>query len=175
MSRIKNCSWMWSRNMRSLADSLQAVAAALGQSAPEDTAAPAPAPGNGSYSGSCRSAAQGHHAGGGSGGAADKSTMVHDQVRACSRNMGEKLSGVDPTTTRSAEGCGGAGQWLPNSHHPLRQQFPPLMNCTPSARLEREFADRETEPLPKARRPRPANTSSPRSEMPPQAGVQVLL
>ena len=31
-------------DMRSLADSLQAVAAALGQSAPEDTAAPAPAP-----------------------------------------------------------------------------------------------------------------------------------
>lgn len=31
-------------DMRSLADSLQAVATALGQSAPEDTAAPAPAP-----------------------------------------------------------------------------------------------------------------------------------
>ena len=95
--------------MRSLADSLQAVATALGQNDPEDAAAPtlapetppAPAP-----------ADQGHHAGrspGGAGGAQPR--WVHQPgTRLAPEVRGRETQRCGPQALRrSAEGCGGAG------------------------------------------------------------------
>ncbi len=86
-------------DMRSLADSLQAVAAALGQSAPEDTAAPAPAPETAPTPAPADPPPKAITLEEVRAVLADKSHDGYtDQVRGLLQKYGaEKLSGVDPT------------------------------------------------------------------------------
>ena len=135
-------------DMRSLADSLHAVATALSQSDQETAAAPNPAPAAPPPPAPAAPPPKAITLEKVRAVLAEKSHDGYtDQVRGLLQKFGaEKLSGVDPKYYAALLKDAEVLAMAPNSHAILSASSSHRwMNCTPSARLEREFADRETE------------------------------